>query len=150
LSLTLECVHINSGCPILCKTSDAVCATWYARSTSRLPSAWISTGGAFPPSSWVRWPSSSWVRQSSGCYRGSDELFLMIDSNHHPSSSQQSRHFAVPIDVRRVQNTENANLYSCMNTCWMFNVCKMYIVVKREGSVFVSCLHSPLTEWPDS
>lgn len=80
----------DSGHPSFCKTSNAVCATWYARSTSRLPSAWIPTGGAFSPSSWVRWPSSPRVRQSFGCHRGSDWLNVIIDSNHRPSSSEQS------------------------------------------------------------
>jgi small nuclear ribonucleoprotein B and B' len=76
----------DSGRPSLCKTSNAVCATWYARSTSWLPSAWVPTGGAFPPPSWVRWPSSPRVRQSSGCHRGSD--WLNVHNRFQPPPQQ--------------------------------------------------------------
>jgi len=73
ISLGSDChlllhLHLDSRPPSICETPDAIRATWHARRTSRFPPSWISAGRAFPPSSWVRWPS--WVRRSSGMLNG--------------------------------------------------------------------------------
>lgn len=59
-------LRTDSWTPGLCETTNAVCATWHARRTPRLPSPRISARCAFPSPSWVRWTPSSRVRQWSG------------------------------------------------------------------------------------